>query len=69
VALVGNHDYGATGSVDLVRLGEPGSPGLRSLELARERLSGAAIEWLRSRKPAARRDGVQCWHGGPPNAV
>jgi predicted phosphodiesterase len=69
VALVGNHDYGATGSVDLVRLGEPGSPGLRSLELARERLSGADLEWLRSRKPAARRAGVQCWHGGPRNAV
>jgi hypothetical protein len=38
VALVGNHEYGATGSVDLVRLGEPRSPGLGSLELARERL-------------------------------
>jgi hypothetical protein len=69
VALVGNHYYGATGSVDLVRLGEPGSPGLRSLQLACDRLSGAAIEWLRSRKPAARRHGVQCWHGGPRNAV
>jgi predicted phosphodiesterase len=69
VALVGNHDYGATGSVDLVRLGESGSPGLRSLELARERLSGADVEWLRSRKPAARRDDVQCWHGSPRNAV
>jgi predicted phosphodiesterase len=69
VALVGNHDYGATGSVDLVRLGASGSPGLRSLELARERLSGADVEWLRSRKPAARRDDVQCWHGSPRNAV
>jgi predicted phosphodiesterase len=69
VALVGNHDYGATGSVELVRLGEPGSPGVRSLELARERLSAADVEWLRSRKPAARREGVQCWHGGPRNAV
>jgi predicted phosphodiesterase len=69
VALVGNHDYGATGSVELVRLGEPESPGVRSLELARERLSAADVEWLRSRKPAARRQGVQCWHGGPRNAV
>jgi predicted phosphodiesterase len=69
VALVGNHDYGATGSVELVRLGEAGSPGVRSLELARERLSAADVEWLRSRKPAARRQGVQCWHGGPRNAV
>jgi predicted phosphodiesterase len=69
VALRGNHDYGATGSVDPVRLGEPGSPGVRSVELARERLAGAGIEWLRSRKPAARRDGVQCWHGSPRNAV
>ena len=23
---------------------------------------------MRARKPAARRDGVQCWHGGPRNA-
>ena len=46
VALVGNHDYGAAGAVDLVRLGEARSPGLRSLELARERLSGADLESL-----------------------
>jgi predicted phosphodiesterase len=69
VALVGNHDYGATGSVELTRLGEPGSAGLRSIELARERLSEDDVAWLRSRRPAARRDGVQCWHGGPHNAV
>jgi hypothetical protein len=42
---------------------------VRSIELARERLAGADIEWLRSRRPAARREGVQCWHGGPRNAV
>jgi hypothetical protein len=69
VALVGNHDYGATGSIDPLRLGEPGSRGLRSLELARERLSGTDLGWLQSRKPAARRDGVQCRHGGPRHAV
>jgi predicted phosphodiesterase len=69
VALLGNHDYGATGSVDPSRLGEAGSAGVRSVELARERLAGADVEWLRSRKPAARRDGVQCWHGSPRNAV
>jgi predicted phosphodiesterase len=69
VALVGNHDYGATGSVDLDRLGEPGSAGMRSIELAREQLSPESMAWLRSRKPAARRNGVQCWHGGPRNAV
>jgi len=69
VALVGNHDYAATGSVDPLRLGEAGSPGVRSLELARERLPDVDIEWLRSRKPAARRDGVQCWHGSPRNPV
>jgi predicted phosphodiesterase len=69
VALVGNHDYGATGSVDPLRFGDPGSPAVRSIELARERLAAADIEWLRSRKPAARRDGVQCWHGSPRNAV
>jgi predicted phosphodiesterase len=69
VALLGNHDYGATGSVDPLRLGEPGSAGVRSIELACERLPDADVEWLRSRKPAARRDGVQCWHGSPRNAV
>jgi hypothetical protein len=69
VALRGNHDYGATGSVELSRLGEPGSAGQRSIELARERLSEDDVAWLRTRKPAARRDGVQCWHGGPRNPV
>jgi predicted phosphodiesterase len=69
VALVGNHDYGATGSVDPLRLGERGSPGVRSIELARDRLASADIEWLQSRKPAARRAGAQCWHGSPRNAV
>ena len=69
VALMGNHDYGATGSTDPLRFGEPGSPAVRSLELAAERLDAADIAWMRSRRPAARRDGVQCWHGGPHNAV
>jgi predicted phosphodiesterase len=69
VALVGNHDYGATGSVDVARLGAPGSAGQRSIELARDTLSEEAVAWLRSRRPAARRDGVQCWHGGPRNPV
>ena len=69
VALMGNHDYGATGSAEHSRFGAPGSPAVRSLELACERLSDADVEWMRSRKPAARRPGVQCWHGGPRNAV
>jgi predicted phosphodiesterase len=69
VALMGNHDYGATGSVEPTRFGEPGSCAVRSIELARERLSDADVEWMRSRKPAARRGEVQCWHGGPRNAV
>ena len=69
VALLGNHDYGATGSVDASRFGEPGSPGWRSIELARDRLPREDIEWMRKRKPAARRNGVQCWHGSPRNAV
>jgi predicted phosphodiesterase len=33
VALLGNHDYGATGSTDPARFGEPGSPAFRSIEL------------------------------------
>jgi predicted phosphodiesterase len=69
VALMGNHDYAATGAVDPLRFGEPGSATVRSLELARERLTVADVEWLRSRKPASRREGVQCWHGSPRNAV
>ena len=69
VALMGNHDYGATGSAEHSRFGEPGSPAVRSLELACERLGDADVAWMRSRKPAARRGSVQCWHGGPRNAV
>ena len=69
VALMGNHDYGATGSAEPTRFGEPGSCAVRSIELARERLSGADVQWMRSRKPAARRGDVRCWHGSPRNAV
>ena len=69
IALLGNHDYGATGSAEPERFGAPGSPAVRSIELARERVSAADIDWMRSRKPAARRRDVQCWHGGPRNAV
>jgi predicted phosphodiesterase len=69
VALMGNHDYGATGSAEAARFGEPGSPAARSIELARERLDDDAIAWMRSLRPAARRGDVQCWHGGPQNAV
>jgi predicted phosphodiesterase len=69
VALMGNHDYGATGSADPLRFGAPGSPAVRSIELAAERLPPDDIAWMRSRRPAARRDGVQCWHGGPRNPV
>src|SRR3954452_16148281 len=69
VAMVGNHDYGATGSADPARFGEPGSPAVRSIELARGRLSSADVEWMRARRPAARRHGVQCWHGSPRNPV
>jgi hypothetical protein len=69
VALMGNHDYGATGAAEPTRFGEPGSPAARSIELARERLTDDDVTWMRSRKPAARRGEVQCWHGGPRNAV
>jgi len=69
VALMGNHDYGATGAAEPARFGEPGSPAVRSIELARDGLSGPHVEWMRSRKPAARRGEVQLWHGGPRNAV
>jgi hypothetical protein len=69
VALMGNHDYGATGSAEPTRFGVPGSPAVRSIELACERLSAGDVDWMRSRKPAARRGDVQCWHGGPRNAV
>jgi predicted phosphodiesterase len=69
IALLGNHDYGVTGSIDPLRFGEPESLAVRSIELARERLAAVDVQWLRSRKPAARRDGVQCWHGSPRNAV
>src|SRR4051812_33986525 len=66
VALMGNHDYAATGAVEPERFGVTGA---RSLELARERLEPEAIQWMRKRRPAARRAGVQCWHGSPRNPV
>jgi predicted phosphodiesterase len=69
VALMGNHDYAATGSAEPTRFGEPGSAAVLSIELARERLSRADVDWMRSRRPAARRGEVQCWHGGPRNPV
>ena len=69
VALLGNHDYGATGSAEPTRFGEPGSPAVLSIELARERLGDDRLDWMRSRKPAARRAEVQCWHGSPRNPV
>jgi hypothetical protein len=69
VALLGNHDYGATGSAEPTRFGEPGSPAARSIELARERVDDDDLAWMRTRRPAARRAGVQCWHGGPRNPV
>jgi predicted phosphodiesterase len=65
VALMGNHDYVATGAVDPERLG----PAKRSLELACAQLTEDDVEWMRSRRPAARRHGVQCWHGGPHHPV
>jgi predicted phosphodiesterase len=67
VALLGNHDYGATGSVEPERAAGPA--GARSIELARERLADEDVAWMRTRKPAARRHGVQCWHGSPRNPV
>ncbi|MGH9370582.1 MAG: metallophosphoesterase family protein [Vicinamibacterales bacterium] len=66
IALAGNHDYGATGSVEPSRLGPAAA---RSIGLARERLSGDDMAWLRSRKPATRREALQCWHGSPRNPV
>jgi hypothetical protein len=44
VALLGNHEYGATGSVDLVRLGDPGRRGCGRSKLARERLSAMDLQ-------------------------
>jgi predicted phosphodiesterase len=69
VALLGNHDYGVTGGVALDRFGDPASANARSIRLARERVAGDDVAWMRTRKPAARRHGVQCWHGGPRNPV
>jgi predicted phosphodiesterase len=44
VALMGNHDYGATGSAEPTRFGAPGSPAVRSIELARERMSDDQLD-------------------------
>jgi predicted phosphodiesterase len=69
VALMGNHDYGATGGVALERFGDPAAANARSIVLAQERLGDDELAWMRTRRPAARRHGVQCWHGGPRNPV
>jgi predicted phosphodiesterase len=70
VALAGNHDYAVTGAGDPTVFDAPSSTHRRSLELAREALTESGdLDWLRSRKPAARRHGVQCWHASPRNAV
>ena len=69
VALMGNHDYGATGGAEPERFAVGGPAAVRSIELARDRLEGELADWMRTRKPAARRGDVQCWHGGPRNAV
>jgi predicted phosphodiesterase len=69
VALMGNHDYGATGSAEPSRFGALGSPAVRSIEHARDALSDDDLAWMRSRKPAARRGEVRCWHGSPRNPV
>src|SRR4051812_42185235 len=37
--------------------------------VARDGLSAACLEWMRMRRPAARRHDVQCWHGSPRNPV
>ncbi len=62
VALLGNHDYDALRSTEPVRFA-------RSFALAREQLDEDAIAWMRSRRPAATRAGVQCWHASPRNPV
>ena len=59
VALMGNHDYAATGSADPLRFGAPGSPAVRSIEHAVSELSPDDVAWMRSRKPAARLRTVQ----------
>ena len=61
----------AHGAQELWSLGDMvgRGPDPEPIELARDRLSDADVEWMRSRKPAARRGETQCWHGGPRNAV
>jgi predicted phosphodiesterase len=36
---------------------------------ARDALPAEIVEWMRTRRPAARRHEVQCWHGSPRNPV
>ena len=67
-ALMGNHDYGATGwpSRPLRRAGLA----RRALDRARPRAAGRRRDRVAAlAEPAARRGDVQCWHGGPQNAV
>jgi predicted phosphodiesterase len=49
VALAGNHDYGATGSLDPLRLGERGSATHRSIAAAAAWTRGSASSLARAR--------------------
>jgi predicted phosphodiesterase len=70
VTLAGNHDYAVTGEVDAGRFDARSPFHRRSIELARDALENSGdLEWLRTRKPAARRHGVQCWHASPRHPV
>ena len=61
IALMGNHDYAATGSVNPARFGEPDSPAVRSIELARERLRGRM--WTGCGRASRRRAVTTCSAG------
>src|SRR4051812_9169693 len=67
VALMGNHDYGATGGVELERFGHPDSANARSIVLARERLPADDVAWVRLRRPGGRPPRGPGWHRSPPH--
>jgi len=56
VALMGNHDYAATGGADPARFGEPGSPAVRSRPRLWDRASRrGGTSWWPSSKAHSRR--------------
>jgi diadenosine tetraphosphatase ApaH/serine/threonine PP2A family protein phosphatase len=66
LCLVGNHDLGVLGELDLLDFAPEA---VESARWTREVLADEARAYLRSLRPAGRRDGVELFHASPRNPV